>query len=86
MNPYLALLFGLLSLIGFILMYLDKHRAISHQWRIEEKTFYMLGFLGGALGIWVGMLVFRHKTRKFVFNGVLLLALIANSIMIYVVR
>jgi uncharacterized membrane protein YsdA (DUF1294 family) len=79
---YVLILFGILSIAGFILTYIDKHRAIRHQWRIPEKTFYLLGLFGGSAGIWIGMFLFHHKTRKGTFVGVLLADLIVNFVLL----
>lgn len=78
MRNTILILFGFLSIIGLILTYLDKRRAITHQWRIPEKTFYLLGLIGGSFGIWIGMFLFHHKTRKGTFIAVLLVDLLLN--------
>ena len=55
-----------LSAVGFfglILMGIDKHRAKRHQWRIPEKTLFLVAALGGSPGVWAGMYLFRHKTK-----------------------
>ena len=74
-----------LSIIGFVLVYVDKRKAIRHDWRIPEKTFFILGLIGGASGIWAGMFSFHHKTRKTKFVAILLLDLIANLCFIFLV-
>ena len=51
------------NLITLILMRIDKQKAIKKQFRIPERTFFMLSFLGGAIGTYIGMKVFRHKTK-----------------------
>lgn len=81
MRNYVLILFSVLSIAGFILTYIDKHRAIRYQWRIPEKTFYLLGLIGGAIGI--GMFAFHHKTRKGSFVAVLLIDLAVNFIILY---
>lgn len=50
-------------------MYIDKKRAMAHQWRISEKTLFLSASCFGSYGVWLGMTVFRHKTkhRKFKF-------------------
>ncbi|HAO62258.1 MAG TPA: DUF1294 domain-containing protein [Erysipelotrichaceae bacterium] len=73
----------LLSIIGFILVYVDKRKAIRHDWRIPEKTFFLLGLIGGATGIWAGMFRFHHKTRKTKFVAILLADLIFNILFLY---
>ncbi len=57
----------IVNVLGFILMGTDKKRAINKKWRIPEKALFFTAFLGGALGSWLGMYVFRHKTRHWYF-------------------
>lgn len=62
-------LYGLfINLIGFILMGLDKRKAKKHQWRISEKTLWFVTIVGGALGLFVGMQAFHHKTKHRLFQ------------------
>ena len=65
-----------LSLILLILMYTDKQKAIKQQWRISEKTLFILAIFGGAIGGVLGMYLFRHKTKhnRFAFGFSLLAA------------
>lgn len=58
----------LLNVFGFLAMYSDKQKAIRKQYRIPEKTLFMLAFLGGSLGTTLGMNVFRHKTKHWYFK------------------
>ncbi len=53
---------------GFVLMGLDKEKAKADAWRIPEKTLLAIAFIGGSLGIWLGMKFFRHKTRHWYFK------------------
>lgn len=53
----------IMNSVCFFLMASDKKRARCHQRRIPEKTLLLTGLFGGALGGWLGMYVFRHKTR-----------------------
>lgn len=66
-----------LSLILLILMYTDKQKAIKQQWRISEKTLFILAIFGGAIGGVLGMYLFRHKTKhnSFAFGFPLLAAI-----------
>ncbi len=61
------LYYVIINLITFSLMFLDKKRAIKDKWRISEKTFMILSFVGGFLGLYLGMTTFRHKTKKYYF-------------------
>lgn len=53
----------ILSLLGFVLMGVDKHKARKKAWRIPEKTLILVALLGGGIGSFVGMYVFHHKTK-----------------------
>lgn len=63
LSQYLIFLL-IMSLLTFIVWGVDKAAAISGKWRVSERTLYFLVFLGGAVGGTLGMLLFRHKTRK----------------------
>ena len=56
-----------INLAGFLAMGADKRRAARHQWRIPERTLFLLALLGGSAGSWAGMYAFRHKTRHWYF-------------------
>lgn len=59
--------FLVMNIIGFLLMEEDKRRAKRHLWRISEKTLFLCTLLGGSIGTWAGMYVFRHKTKHWYF-------------------
>lgn len=64
------LLLGLIlfmNIIGFIIMGMDKYKAKKKLWRIPEKIFFMVAVFGGAIGVYAGMLFFRHKTKHWYF-------------------
>lgn len=52
-----------LCLISFCQFGIDKSKARRGKWRIPEKTLLITAAVGGAIGAWVGMQVFRHKTQ-----------------------
>lgn len=56
-----------MNLLGILLMGIDKYKAIHKAWRIPEKTLFLCSVLGGSLGTWAGMYLFRHKTRHWYF-------------------
>lgn len=58
----------ILNLCGFLSMYIDKKRAVKHQWRISEKTLFLIALLGGSVGSIFGMKMFRHKTKHWYFT------------------
>lgn len=66
-----------LSIWTFFTMGYDKRQAKLHKQRISEKTLWLLAIAGGGLGAYLGMQLFRHKTRHTSFRvGFLMLALL----------
>ena len=75
-----------LNIIGMGVMWADKIKAKKGAWRIPEKTLFLVSILGGSIGTWVGMYLFRHKTKHwyFVVGMPLILVLqIAVAVFIY---
>ena len=60
--------FIVINLLGFLMMYIDKKKAIKGKWRISEKSLFVVTLLGGGIGTNVGMNMFRHKTKKMRFS------------------
>ena len=52
---------------AFIMYGLDKRKAIRGEWRIPEKTLLLVAAAGGGIGAFLGMQIFRHKTRHMQF-------------------
>ncbi len=57
-----------INLAGFIIMGVDKKRAIRGAWRISEASLFLTAVLGGSLGCILGMQHFRHKTKHWYFK------------------
>ncbi len=54
----------LVNCAALIVCGMDKRRAVRHRSnRIPESRLFFLSFIGGAAGMLLGMLLFRHKTR-----------------------
>lgn len=69
--------FILCNLIGLIMMKNDKKYAQMRKRRISERNLWLTAFVGGALGMFLGMRVYRHKTKHFSFKyGLPILALL----------
>ena len=56
-----------INIVLFVVMGVDKYRAIRRRWRIPEATLFILALVGGACGGTVGMYSFRHKTKHWYF-------------------
>ncbi len=67
MEIFLYYLLGI-NLYGVFVMYSDKKKSKSGKWRTPENTLFSIAAAFGALGIFIGMRLFRHKTKhnKFV--------------------
>lgn len=74
MNKDLLILVLIINLIVFIVVGIDKYKAIKNLYRISEKNLLFLGFFA-PLAFLIGMVCFKHKIRKVKF--VLLIPLFA---------
>lgn len=54
----------IINIVGFLVMGIDKKRAKRLEWRIPEKTLFLITLFGGGAGTITGMYIFRHKTKK----------------------
>lgn len=69
------------SLISFILYGVDKHIAKQGNTtknRIKEKTLLMVTVLNGAIGSFLGRIIFHHKTEKFYFSLIIIISLLSQ--------
>ena len=56
-----------MNIAGLAVMGVDKRKAKRKAWRIPESTLFLVSFLGGSIGTWAGMYLFRHKTKHWGF-------------------
>ena len=76
----------LINAAAFMLMLVDKRKAIKNRWRIPERTLILSAALGGSIGALLGMYTFRHKTKHLKFTlGIpaILIAQISLAIWIF---
>lgn len=62
-QKFLCAYFILSNLLAIIVFGIDKFKAVTHSWRISEKTLLLLSFAGGFSGGWLAMFLFRHKIK-----------------------
>lgn len=72
---------ALINIATFLVYGADKRRARRHQWRVPEKTLFLLPLLGGSVGAVLGMNTFRHKTKHWYFRWGLPAILIVQLIL-----
>ena len=63
----IALFLLFMNILGFALMFSDKKRARRGDWRIRERTLFLVAVFGGSLGSILGMRLFHHKTKHWYF-------------------
>jgi len=82
MMKYLIIYLIIMNIIGFFIMAIDKHKAKKHTWRIPEKMLFLTSLVGGSIGTWAGMYVFRHKTKHWYFVIGMPLILVLHVVLI----
>ena len=65
---YLYLYLCIINALTFLFMHIDKRKAIKNRWRVPERTLLTLCAIGGSLGGYLGMQLFRHKTKHLRFS------------------
>lgn len=69
----------------FIVYGIDKLKARKGLWRIPEATLLILAAIGGSIGAWSGILVWRHKTKHWKFRlGVPAIFIIQLALLTYI--
>ncbi len=64
---FIILYIAAVNVISFIVMGVDKRRAVKRAFRIPESTLFVLAIIGGSIGSIAGMHLFHHKTRHWYF-------------------
>lgn len=74
----------LINAAAWLLMAVDKRRARKGQWRIPEKTLFLVTGLFGGLGGTLGMFMMHHKTKHWYFRiGFPLLLILQAAVLIW---
>ena len=83
---YLWIYLLIINALGFLLMRIDKQKAIRGRWRIPEATLMAVAALGGSIGSLLGMSTFRHKTKHIKFTAGIPAILIAQILLVMYVH
>ena len=75
---------AMVNVVAFVTYGIDKLKARRNQWRIPESTLLLLAMIGGSIGAWIGLKVWRHKTlhKKFKY-GIPLIIVVQIVLCIY---
>jgi uncharacterized membrane protein YsdA (DUF1294 family) len=76
----------IVNALGFLLMLVDKRKAQKNLWRIPEATLFLMAAIGGSIGSLAGMYKFRHKTKHWQFVIGMPAILIAQIVLIFLLR
>ena len=86
-EKYILIYLIIINLITFIVFALDKIYAIKKKWRFKEISLLGMCFVGGAIGGFLAMYLFRHKTKKKLFViGVPLIIVIHLFIILWFIK
>jgi uncharacterized membrane protein YsdA (DUF1294 family) len=83
MEKALPIYLIVINLVAFFLMYVDKKKARNRQYRIPESVLLWSAFLGGAIGAYMGMKMFRHKTKHVKFTLGVPVAIVTTGVFLY---
>ncbi len=70
------------NMVVFCVYGYDKRCAIKDKWRVPEKVLIGLALFGGSVGAYLGMTVFRHKTKHTKFTVLVPLALLIHIVLV----
>lgn len=86
MMEWLSFYVVAINIFGFFIMAWDKMKARAGAWRIPEDNLLLIALAGGSAGIYVGLKIFRHKTRHSKFSvGVPIIFLVQTGIVVWLV-
>jgi len=80
-------LLAVINLVSFLLMWSDKRQALrgNGQKRAPEGFIFFLAACFGSIGVYAGMLAFRHKTKKWYFQIGIPVLILQNLATLYLI-
>ena len=77
---------AVINVVTFFMYGIDKWKAKNSKWRIRETALLGLAVLGGSIGAWLGMKVWRHKTQHKKFKyGVPAIIIVQLALIVYLI-
>lgn len=78
-----------INIVAFLMYGIDKSKAKRGAWRIPEATLLGIAFFGGSVGAFLGMRMFRHKTKhaRFVIGvpAMLIFHILIAALVVYII-
>jgi uncharacterized membrane protein YsdA (DUF1294 family) len=82
----ILIIFFAINFIAFLIMLIDKLKSTQRgAERISEGTLFFMAAVFGAIGVYLGMFTFRHKTQKWYFLIGIPLIILQNIALIYTI-
>lgn len=86
-QPILIGLYAVINLFAFVMIAKDKAQSMQRGVeRVPEGQLYFIASFFGAAGVYAGMLLFRHKTRKWYFVFGIPLLILENAATLYLIN
>lgn len=82
---YLYIYIATISIVSVLFTIYDKIASKKRWARVPEKLFLSLGILGGAIPMFITMLIIHHKTRHKMFKIGLPIEILINLISLFAV-
>lgn len=76
----------LINALGLLFMYVDKHLSKKRGRRLSERFLLLTALLGGSVGVFLGMGLFRHKTKHRLFTWGVPVILVAQLFLFYLLQ
>ena len=77
----------IINAIGLLIMPIDKENAKKGWRRVSELTLLTIAFIGGSIGMYFGIFIFRHKTKKPLFTvGILFMILFHIGVVVLLTK
>ncbi len=75
-----------INVVALLLSAIDKACARKAIWRVSEVTLLLSAVLGGSVGLLLGILLFRHKTKHNRFRIGVPMILLGQLVLVYFLR
>ena len=66
---YILIYLAIINAVSFLLMLIDKQKAVKGRRRIPERVLLIAAGIGGSFGTLMAMYAFRHKTNRVKFTA-----------------
>ncbi len=88
LEQLLVVIFVAINILSFFVMFNDKRRSIrgGNTERTPEGLLFFMATIFGAVGVYVGMFTFRHKTKKWYFQLGIPFLILQNLATLYLIK